>query len=123
MSTLTVTSKGQVTFRKDVLDHLGVQPGQRISVDKLPDGRVVVSAEHAGEAAAPVRADAHQIGVEVLRRGDDFGRGRPDPHHGPRVQSFQLLRSDQVRQAGFAGLGEIGQVGQSGPAAQAGQGE
>jgi hypothetical protein len=52
MGTLTVTSKGQVTFRKDVLDHIGVQPGQRISVDKLPDSRVVVSAEHAGEISA-----------------------------------------------------------------------
>jgi bifunctional DNA-binding transcriptional regulator/antitoxin component of YhaV-PrlF toxin-antitoxin module len=54
MSTLTVTSKGQVTLRKDVLDHLGVQPGQRISVDKLPDGRVVVSAEHAREPISAV---------------------------------------------------------------------
>ena len=54
MSTLTVTSKGQVTLRKDVLDHLGVQPGQRISVDKLPDGRVVVSAEHASEPISAV---------------------------------------------------------------------
>jgi bifunctional DNA-binding transcriptional regulator/antitoxin component of YhaV-PrlF toxin-antitoxin module len=54
MSTLTVTSKGQVTLRKDVLDHLGVQPGQRISVDKLPDGRVVVSAVHASEPISVV---------------------------------------------------------------------
>jgi bifunctional DNA-binding transcriptional regulator/antitoxin component of YhaV-PrlF toxin-antitoxin module len=54
MSTLTVTSKGQVTLRKDLLDHLGVQPGQRISVDKLPDGRVVVSAEHASEPISAV---------------------------------------------------------------------
>ena len=54
MSTLTVTSKEQVTLRKDVLDHLGVQPAQRISVDKLPDGRVVVSAEHASEPISAV---------------------------------------------------------------------
>ena len=36
MSTLTVTAKGQVTLRKDVLEHLGVHPGERISVSKLP---------------------------------------------------------------------------------------
>jgi hypothetical protein len=35
MSTLTVTSKGQVTLRKDVLDHLGVQPG--LSIDDMYD--------------------------------------------------------------------------------------
>jgi bifunctional DNA-binding transcriptional regulator/antitoxin component of YhaV-PrlF toxin-antitoxin module len=29
MSTLTVTAKGQVTLRKDVLEHLGVHPGER----------------------------------------------------------------------------------------------
>jgi len=44
MSTLTVTAKGQVTLRKDLLDHLGVQPGEKISVDKLPDGRIEVKA-------------------------------------------------------------------------------
>jgi antitoxin PrlF len=40
MATLTVTQRGQVTFRKDVLQHLGIQPGERIELDKLPDGRV-----------------------------------------------------------------------------------
>jgi len=44
MSTLTVTAKGQVTLRKDVLEHLGVHPGERISVSKLPDGRIEVRA-------------------------------------------------------------------------------
>jgi len=44
MSTLTVTSKGQVTLRKDLLEHLGVHPGERITVDKLPDGRIEVKA-------------------------------------------------------------------------------
>lgn len=44
MATLTVTSKGQVTLRKDLLQHLGVQPGDRLTIDKLPDGRVEVKA-------------------------------------------------------------------------------
>ena len=44
MSTLTVTAKGQVTLRKDLLDHLGVHPGEKIAVDKLPDGRIEVKA-------------------------------------------------------------------------------
>lgn len=44
MGTLTVTAKGQVTLRKDLLEHLGVQPGDKISVDKLPDGRIEVKA-------------------------------------------------------------------------------
>ncbi len=44
MSTLTVTAKGQVTLRKDLLEHLGVRPGEKITVDKLPDGRIEVKA-------------------------------------------------------------------------------
>ncbi|HSU06712.1 MAG TPA: AbrB/MazE/SpoVT family DNA-binding domain-containing protein, partial [Acetobacteraceae bacterium] len=31
-------------LRKDVLEHLGVRPGERIIVDKLPDGRIEVKA-------------------------------------------------------------------------------
>jgi AbrB family looped-hinge helix DNA binding protein len=44
MSTLTVTAKGQVTLRKDLLKHLGIQPGEKVVVDKLPDGRIEVKA-------------------------------------------------------------------------------
>jgi antitoxin PrlF len=44
MATLTVTGRGQVTFRKDVLQHLGIKPGEKIELDKLPDGRVALRA-------------------------------------------------------------------------------
>lgn len=52
MSTLTVTAKGQVTLRKDLLEHLGVGPGEQINVDKLPDGKIEVRAA----STAPVSA-------------------------------------------------------------------
>jgi AbrB family looped-hinge helix DNA binding protein len=44
MKTLTVTAKGQVTLRKDLLRHLGVKPGQRIEIRELPGGRIEVRA-------------------------------------------------------------------------------
>jgi bifunctional DNA-binding transcriptional regulator/antitoxin component of YhaV-PrlF toxin-antitoxin module len=44
MSTLTVTARGQVTFRKKVLEHLGIKPGEKIELDLLPDGRGVIRA-------------------------------------------------------------------------------
>ena len=44
---LTVTRKGQVTLRKELLAHLGIQPGQRIGVEVLPGGRLKLHAEHA----------------------------------------------------------------------------
>jgi antitoxin PrlF len=47
-TTLTVTAKGQITLRKEVLQHLGVGPGQKVEVDLLPDGRVEVRATPKG---------------------------------------------------------------------------
>lgn len=44
MTTLTVTTRGQVTFRKDVLQHLGIKPGDKIELDLLPGGRGVIRA-------------------------------------------------------------------------------
>jgi AbrB family looped-hinge helix DNA binding protein len=44
MTILTVTAKGQVTLRKDLMRHLGVRPGERIAIEKLPDGRIEVKA-------------------------------------------------------------------------------
>ena len=44
MTTLTVTTRGQVTFRKDVLQHLGIKPGDKIELDLLPDGRGLLKA-------------------------------------------------------------------------------
>jgi bifunctional DNA-binding transcriptional regulator/antitoxin component of YhaV-PrlF toxin-antitoxin module len=44
MTTLTVTSRGQVTFRKKVMQHLGIKPGEKIELDLLPDGRGIIRA-------------------------------------------------------------------------------
>jgi len=44
MTTLTVTARGQVTFRKKVMEHLGVKPGGKIELDLLPDGCGLVRA-------------------------------------------------------------------------------
>jgi bifunctional DNA-binding transcriptional regulator/antitoxin component of YhaV-PrlF toxin-antitoxin module len=44
MTTLTVTSKGQVTLKKELLNHLGVKPGQKVEVDPLPEGQLTVRA-------------------------------------------------------------------------------
>jgi antitoxin PrlF len=45
MTMLTVTARGQVTFRKEILQHLGIRPGQKIEVELLPNGRAVLHAE------------------------------------------------------------------------------
>jgi antitoxin PrlF len=44
MATLTVTARGQVTFKKEDLQHLGIKPGEKIEIDLLPDGRGMLKA-------------------------------------------------------------------------------
>jgi len=43
MTTLTVTSKGQITLKKDVLNALGVTAGGKVVVEMLPNHSVLVS--------------------------------------------------------------------------------
>lgn len=73
MSTLTVTAKGQVTLRKDLLKHLGVNPGEKITVDKLPDGRIGVrAARPAGKISDAFgflkRKDGPSLSIEKMNK-------------------------------------------------------
>jgi len=45
MSTLSVTSKGQITLRPDLLQHIGIQPGEKVEVLKLPHGELRIKAK------------------------------------------------------------------------------
>jgi antitoxin PrlF len=44
MASLTVTVKGQVTLKRDLLRHLGIKPGERVDLEKLPGGELRVRA-------------------------------------------------------------------------------
>lgn len=44
MISQTVTAKGQITIKRELLHHLGVKPGERIAFDKLPGGELRVRA-------------------------------------------------------------------------------
>ena len=44
MNPLTITAKGQVTLRRDLLKHLGVRPGEKIAVIKLAGSRIEMRA-------------------------------------------------------------------------------
>lgn len=44
MTSLAVTAKGQVTLKRDLLQHLGIKPGERIDFEKLPGGELRVRA-------------------------------------------------------------------------------
>lgn len=57
MPTLTVTAKGQITLKRELLQFLGVQPGQQVTVDKLANGVLALHAKgpHGLEAFAGCR--------------------------------------------------------------------
>jgi hypothetical protein len=66
MTSLAVTMKGQVTLKRDLLQHLGVRAGERVEFDKLPGGELRVRAmkpagsidsfigRHAGKVKKPL---------------------------------------------------------------------
>lgn len=62
MTTLTVTSKGQISLRKEVLQHLGIQAGSKVTVHKLPGGKIEI-------AAASPRGDISSV-FGMLKRDD-----------------------------------------------------
>ena len=45
MPVLTVTSKGQITLRRELLQYLGIAPGQLVEVDKLANGVLALHAK------------------------------------------------------------------------------
>ena len=47
MASLAVTVKGQVTLKRDLLQHLGIKPGDRVDFEKLPGGELRVRAARA----------------------------------------------------------------------------
>ncbi len=38
-----MTSKGQMTFRKEFREHLGARPGEELEIEKVPGGRLMIS--------------------------------------------------------------------------------
>jgi antitoxin PrlF len=66
MSTLTVTAKGQVTLRKELLRHLGVDPGEKVEVELLPDGRAELRASKKAGSIEDFFGCAYQPGTTPL---------------------------------------------------------
>jgi hypothetical protein len=70
-TTLKVTAKGQVTPKRDVLAHLSVQAGDRITVDLCPRGGVVMKAASQGTIEpffASLRDKGRSVPVEDMNK-------------------------------------------------------
>lgn len=62
MTTLTITAKGQITLNKALLRHLGLKPGDKLSVAEQPNRKLSV------EPAAPVRTGRMSDAFGMLKR-------------------------------------------------------
>ena len=87
MASLTVTARGQVTFRKDVLTHLGIRPGDKIRLDLLPGGRAELKADRPQGSWRAIqgflkgktngaRLSVDQINDVIAEAGATAGQGR-----------------------------------------------
>ena len=38
MAIVSTTSRGQVTLRKEILQHVGIRPGEKLEIELLPGG-------------------------------------------------------------------------------------
>ena len=76
-ATLTITAKGQVTFRRAVLDHLGARPGDKLVLDLLPDGRAEVRAAPGGDISAFIGCLARggEAPVSIADMNEAIARG------------------------------------------------
>jgi bifunctional DNA-binding transcriptional regulator/antitoxin component of YhaV-PrlF toxin-antitoxin module len=74
MVRLRITSKGQVTLKKEVLDHLGVEPGAEVEIDFLPRGRLLVKGaeERKIEDFFGMLKNAHNVHLTIEEMGEEI---------------------------------------------------
>lgn len=63
---LKVTAKGQVTLRKELLDHLGVAPGEKIAVDFVTSGRAEIRSAKSKGSIKDFIGCLHEPGTKAL---------------------------------------------------------
>lgn len=77
-TTLTVTSKGQITLRRDLLQHLGVANGAKLTLHKLPNGRLELEAAQPKGSIADVfgflrREGQQPVSIEEMNEAIEAG--------------------------------------------------
>jgi len=95
---LTVGESGQVMLGEDLLRHLGVQPGEQIKVDMLPNGRIEVRAARRAGHISDIfgmfkRADGPWLSIEEIGRiaAEGWaGTREPGGAEGGRVEIFAI---------------------------------
>lgn len=76
-ATLTITAKGQITLRKEILAHLGARPGDRLVVDMLGGGKLQIKPKRGRPAASIVgllaRPGQRHLSIEEIKEETEGG--------------------------------------------------
>jgi len=71
VATLTITAKGQITLRKEILAHLGAKPGDRLVVEMLQGGKLHVQPKRGRPASSIVgllaRPDSKHLSIGEIK--------------------------------------------------------
>ena len=90
MTTLTLTAKGQITLKKELLQHLGINVGDKINEEKLPNGSLSIQAAKQPEK---VRSFADFAGCLPNKTGKTFS-----------IEELNEAIADAYAEAGTQGL-------------------
>lgn len=90
MTTLTLTTKGQITLKKELLQHLGINVGDKITVEKLPNGSLSIQAAKQPEK---MRSFADFAGCLPNKTGKTFS-----------IEELNEAIADAYAEAGIQGL-------------------
>jgi bifunctional DNA-binding transcriptional regulator/antitoxin component of YhaV-PrlF toxin-antitoxin module len=63
---MTLTAKGQFTLNKGLMEHLGIKPGEKVSITRTPEGINVRAAKN------KTSVEEMLAGFEALRGGKTF---------------------------------------------------
>ncbi|MDR1889589.1 MAG: AbrB/MazE/SpoVT family DNA-binding domain-containing protein [Zoogloeaceae bacterium] len=69
MNTITLSTKGQFTINKTLMEHMGVRGGEKIQVTKTPDGGLKIMPDRSKgslmDLACSIKTDVHLTDEEL----------------------------------------------------------
>ena len=108
-ATLTITAKGQITLRKEILTHLGAKPGDRLVVDLLHGGCLRIQPKRGQPAASivgllPDQCRSASRSTKSMKRRQPRGPGSVEDHGCTNARTSSCARScrDDPHQAASA---------------------
>jgi len=77
MAIVSTTSRGQVTLRKEIFQHVGIRPGEKLEIELLPGGefrgRAVRKKHSIGEIAGCLKGKTNGVRLTIDEMDEAIG--------------------------------------------------